>query len=152
MKVYSPLVFKAIKMAYNAHEGQFDKSGVPYIFHPAYLAGQMDTEDEIIVALLHDVVEDTSITFDDFTAAGFSVNAIEAIRLLTHADNSPYFDYIQRVKTNQIARKVKLADLRHNGNPTRKVLPDHLKTGIEKRMERYAKAVEILEQADMSEF
>jgi len=148
MKTYTPLIFKAMEIAYNAHSGQLDKSGVPYIFHPAYLAAHMDTEHEIITALLHDVVEDTEVTFDDLAAAGFPIEVLEAVKLLTHNDNSPYFEYISRVAANQIARKVKLADLRHNGNPTRTILPEHNNAGFIKRMERYAKAVEILEEAE----
>jgi (p)ppGpp synthase/HD superfamily hydrolase len=143
--LYSPLVFKAMEIAYAAHHGQFDLSGVPYIFHPAFLAGQMDTEHEIIVALLHDVVEDTSVTFDDLITAGFPSNVIESIKLLTHNDGSPYFDYIRRVASNPIAHKVKLADLKHNRNPTRTMLPEYHNTSILKRVEKYAKAIEILE-------
>jgi (p)ppGpp synthase/HD superfamily hydrolase len=147
MKTYTPLIFKAIKIAHNAHSGQFDKSGIPYIFHPVYLASQMDSEAEIITALLHDVVEDTSVTLDDLAAEGFTADVLEAVEILTHTDNSPYFDYINRAAGNPIARKVKLADLKHNSNPTR-TLPEHDDAEFHKRIERYTKAIKVLEEAE----
>lgn len=119
MKLYTALIYKALNIAYAAHQGQFDKSGVPYIFHPAYLASQMDTEDEIIVALLHDIVEDTAVTFDDLERDSFPVSVIDALRLLTHDDSEEYLSYVKRIKGNPLAAKIKLADLRHNSNPTR---------------------------------
>ena len=63
--IYTVNTKKAILIAYNAHQNQIDRSGIPYIFHPFHLAEQMNTETECIVALLHDVVEDTNITFED---------------------------------------------------------------------------------------
>ena len=119
MKLYSPLINKAMQIAYDAHRGQADKAGAPYIYHPAFLAAQMDTEDEIITALLHDVVEDTAVTFSDLEREGFPQQVLDAIRLLTHDDGSEYMDYVYRIKQNVLATKVKLADLRHNSNPTR---------------------------------
>ena len=148
MNTYSALIFKAMEIAYKSHEGQLDKSGMPYIFHPAYLASQMETEQEIIVALLHDVVEDTEVTFEDLEKEGFPSEVMEAIKLITHNDYSPYFDYIRRVAGNPISRKVKLADLHHNGNPTRTRKPEHDSPGLQKRMERYPRAIEMLEEAD----
>ena len=119
MKLYSHLINKAMQIAYDAHRGQTDKIGMPYIYHPTFLAAQMDTEDEIITALLHDVVEDTAVTFADLECEGFPQPVLEAIRLLTHDDGSEYMDYVYRIKQNVLATKVKLADLRHNSNPTR---------------------------------
>ena len=83
-------------------------------FHPFHLEEQMDTEDLVCVALLHDVVEDTGITFDDLIKEGFNIKIIEALKLLTHNDNTPYMDYIKRIKNNSLATKVKLTDLKHN--------------------------------------
>ena len=118
MKLYTPLINKALKIAYDAHYGQTDKSGTPYIYHPAFLAAQMDTEEEIVTALLHDVVEDTTVTLSDLEREGFPPTVIDAVRLLTHKSGS-YLGGIIGLEKNPIAVKVKLADLRHNNNPTR---------------------------------
>lgn len=116
--VYTELTKKAMNIAYDAHHGQYDKGGVPYIFHPMHLAEQMDTEDECIVALLHDVVEDTDVTFE-YLENEFSKDVMDAIRLLTHDKDEDYMEYVKRIKTNEIARKVKMADLKHNSDKTR---------------------------------
>lgn len=111
--IYTPKIKKAMIIAYNAHNGQVDKSGIPYIYHPIHLAEQMNTETECIVALLHDVVEDTNVTFDELEKE-FSPEIIEALKLLTHDKNVDYLEYVRKIKNNPIARKVKLADLYHN--------------------------------------
>ena len=129
-----------MNIAYKAHHGQFDKSGVPYVFHPIHLAEQMDTESECIVALLHDVVEDTDITIE-YLATEFSENIIQAIKLLTHDDSVPYMDYIRKIKSNSLAKNVKLADLEHNSDTTR--LENPTEKAI-KRWEKYREAREIL--------
>lgn len=138
--IYTPNTKKAVRIAFNAHLGQMDKSGIPYIFHPYHLAEQMDTEDECIVALLHDTVEDTNLTFEDLEGQ-FSEIVIEALKLLTHDDDVDYMDYIKKLKHNPIAKKVKLADLYHNSDNSR------LETLSEKdklRNEKYKKAIELL--------
>lgn len=111
--VYTELTKRAMNIAYNAHHGQYDKGGYPYIHHPIHLAEQMDNEVECCVALLHDVVEDTDITFEDLERE-FPSEVIEALKLLTHDTNIEYMDYIKKIKTNEVATKVKLADLKHN--------------------------------------
>ena len=116
--VYSELTNKAMNIAYDAHHGQYDKGGVPYIFHPIHLAEQMETEEECIVALLHDVVEDTDVTFEELEKE-FSNEVIDALRLLTHDKDEEYMEYVKRIKTNEIARKVKMADIMHNYDKTR---------------------------------
>lgn len=116
--IYTKNTRKAMKIAYYAHHGQLDKSGVPYIYHPIHLAEQMKTEEECIVALLHDVVEDTHITFEELEKE-FSDKIIQALKLLTHDDSVPYMDYIRKLKYNPIARNVKMADLSHNGDGAR---------------------------------
>ena len=98
--------------------GQNDKFGIPYIFHPMHLAELMDTEEECIVAILHDVVEDTDITFE-YLEKEFSDTIVEAIKLLTRDKSIPYDEYIMKLKDNEIAKKVKLADLLHNSNVNR---------------------------------
>ena len=116
--IYTPLTIKAMQIAYQAHHGQVDKSGVPYIFHPLHLAEQMDDEISCCTALLHDVVEDTDVTLEAL-ALEFPTDVVEAVRLLTHAPGTTYFDYVRKIRTNQIATKVKLADLNHNSDITR---------------------------------
>ena len=116
--IYTELTIKAMVLAYNAHHGQFDKGGVPYIFHPIHLAEQMDDEISTCVALLHDTVEDTDVTLEQL-AAEFPREIVEAVDLLTHREGVEYFDYIRAIRANPIAVKVKLADLAHNGDPKR---------------------------------
>lgn len=117
--IYTELTKKALKICFNAHKDQLDKSGLPYVFHPFHLAEQMNSEDEVCVALLHDVVEDTDITFEDLEKEGFNNKVIDALKLLTHDDDTPYMEYVKKIKLNDIARKVKLADLKHNTDLTR---------------------------------
>ena len=125
---------RAIKLCYEAHDGQTDKSGLPYVHHPLHLAEQMDDEDSTVVALLHDIVEDTSYTLDDLESMGFGEAVIDALRLLTHDDSVPYLDYVREIAKNSLAKKVKLADLAHNSDLTRL---DHEPT--ERDLERYQK-------------
>ncbi len=140
--LYTAQTRKAMQLAYSAHHGQLDRSGVPYIFHPLHLAEQMHTENEIVAALLHDVVEDTTISLADLEKAGFSSEAVDAVRLLTHDKCVPYMDYIGALKENSIARAVKLADLKHNSDLAR--LKDHSEKTRE-RLDKYAAALKILE-------
>ena len=116
--IYTEMTIKAMKIAYDAHLGQLDYNGVPYIFHPYHLAEQMDDEISCTVALLHDVVEDTSITFADLEQM-FPKQVVEIVMLLTHDEKVDYFEYIRKIKTNAIATKVKLADIKHNSNEAR---------------------------------
>lgn len=116
--IYTELTKKAMKLAYNAHHGQTDKSGMPYIFHPYHLAEQMTDEISACVALLHDVVEDTPITMD-ILEKEFPPQVTAAVRLLTHDKDTDYFDYIKAIKNNPVAKAVKLADLEHNSDHTR---------------------------------
>lgn len=102
-------------MAEKAHKGQLDKAGAPYILHPLYLAEQCEDEKTTIVALLHDVFEDSDCySFDDLEARGFDADVIEAVRCLTHKESVAYMDYIAALKSNNLARRVKLLDLKHN--------------------------------------
>lgn len=117
--IYTAQTKKAIILMYNKHKNQLDKGGMPYVLHPFHVAEQMDDEDSTVVALLHDIVEDTSITLNDLVDLGFSKTQIDAISILTHPDGMNYFDYIRRIATNEISLKVKLADLQHNMDLTR---------------------------------
>lgn len=139
--IYTPLTRLAMRLAYDAHRDQLDKSGVPYVFHPFHLAEQMDTEETVIAALLHDVAEDTSYTLSDIAALGFPEPVMEALALLTHDPAVPYLEYVAALKSNPIARAVKLADLRHNSDPSRLVQAD--RKALERR-EKYQKAIALL--------
>jgi len=139
--IYTALTKKAIRIAFDAHKEHTDKTGLPYIFHPFHLAEQMETEDEVIVALLHDVVEDSNITLEDLRARGFSENVMEAVSLLTHDNGVEYMDYIEKIKSNPLAVKVKLADLRHNSDVTRL---DEIDDKASARIEKYNVAMSAL--------
>jgi (p)ppGpp synthase/HD superfamily hydrolase len=93
--LYTPVTKNAIRFCYNAHAGQLDKAGLPYVNHPLHLAEQMTTEDETCVALLHDVMEDCGATPEDLLALGISPEALAAVQLLTHKDGVPYLDYVR---------------------------------------------------------
>lgn len=117
--IYTAQTKKAIKLMYDKHKNQKDKGGMPYVLHPLHLAEQMDDEDSTVVALLHDIVEDTDITITNLNELGFTKEQIEAINIMTHPSGMDYFDYIKRIATNDISLKVKLADLQHNMDLTR---------------------------------
>ena len=143
MMLYTPDTKKALQLCFRAHRDQKDKSGLPYVFHPFHLAEQMETEDTVVAALLHDVVEDTYYTFSDLERLGFAPQVLEALRHLTHAPGIPYLDYVRALKEDPIARAVKLADLRHNSDLTR--LND-IDDAARERVEQYAQAIAILEE------
>ncbi|MBE6750321.1 MAG: bifunctional (p)ppGpp synthetase/guanosine-3',5'-bis(diphosphate) 3'-pyrophosphohydrolase [Ruminococcaceae bacterium] len=140
--IYTEKTKKALKLCFEAHKNQVDKSGIPYVFHPFHLAEQMETEDTVIVALLHDLVEDTEYTIEDLTEMGFSKAVTDAIALMTHADGVDYMSYVRAIKDNPLAKAVKLADLKHNSDLTRLDVVDEKALA---RREKYLKAIEILE-------
>lgn len=117
--IYTDMTRLAMQIAYQAHHGQVDRANVPYVFHPLHLAEQMPTELATTVALLHDVVEDTTVTVADLRVAGFPEAVLEAVDLLTHKVGDSYAAYIDSLKDNDLARLVKLADLYHNMNKDR---------------------------------
>ena len=141
--IYTELTKKALKLCFEAHKEQVDKSGMPYVFHPFHLAEQMADEATTIVALLHDVVEDTAISFEDLEKQGFSDEIMDALKLLTHDKNIPYMDYVAEIKKNTIATNVKLADLKHNSDLTRLSVVDEKAL---KRKEKYEKAIKFLSE------
>lgn len=146
--IYTNLTKKAMKIAFEAHKNQVDKNGMPYIYHPIHLAEQMDDEETVCVALLHDVVEDTDISLEDLKQEGFSEEILKALKLMTHDDFVPYMDYVKKIKTNPIATKVKLADLKHNSDLTRLDIVDQKAI---KRAEKYKEAIEMLIQSEPEE-
>lgn len=139
--IYTKLTKKAMRICFDAHKNQVDKSGLPYVFHPFHLAEQMDDEEAVCVALLHDVIEDTNTTFEDLEKEGFNENIISALKVLTHDKDVPYMDYVLKIKPNLLARRIKLADLRHNSDLTRL---DEVDDYILERVEKYKKAIELL--------
>lgn len=142
--IYTPLTKKAMRIAYDAHAGQMDKGGDPYIFHPFYVAERMDDELSTCVALLHDVVEDTAVGLADLEAE-FPAGVIEALRLLTHEEGVPYLDYVAAAAAHPIARRVKLADVEHNSDESRLAACEGLSEEARARLrDKYAKAKEIL--------
>lgn len=133
----------AYAIAYVAHKGQTDKVGVEYINHPLTVASLCKTEDERVVALLHDVVEDTNITLNDLSIF-FEPKIVEALKLLTHTDDEPYLEYIAKIKENNLSKTVKIADLSHNMDLSR------MKTPTSKDYDRvenkYKPAMELLKR------
>ena len=105
---------KAAKLAEKAHQGQVDKGGQPYILHPGRVMEQCETDTDKIVALLHDVMEDTPYTLEDLRQEGFSEEVLEALLCLTHREGESYMAYIGRVCENPLAARVKYADLQDN--------------------------------------
>ena len=141
--IYTDKTKKAMKVCFDAHKDQTDKSGMPYVHHPFHLAEQMDTEDAAIVALLHDVAEDTDCTLEDLEEMGFGPNVMQALALLTHGDGVDYMEYVSAIKANPLATKVKLADLEHNSDLTRLDVVDEKAL---KRRETYLEAKKLLEE------
>lgn len=137
--IYSSKVRTAIQLAYDFHDGQKDKGDYPYICHPLHLAEQMDDEESTVVAILHDVVEDTVCTMEHLSYY-FPQPILDAIDAITWHKGEEYLDYIRRVAKNEIAKKVKIADLLHNLDESRfykHKMPESLKS-------RYEKALSIL--------
>jgi len=105
---------RAIEIAVEAHKGQTDKSGMPYILHPLRLMFQMKSDNEKIAAVLHDVVEDSDWTLDDLRKENFNNEVIEAVNLLTRDDKDSYDEFVQKAASNPISKAVKIADITDN--------------------------------------
>ena len=131
----------SLAIARKAHAGQVDKAGVDYIQHPLYVASQVKTEQEKAVALLHDVLEDSDITAADLLAYGLSNEVVTAVQTLTKKKGQSYQDYLEKVKSNNLARVVKLADLKHNSDLSR--LKTVSNTDYE-RVKKYKNAIRYL--------
>ncbi len=140
--IYTEKTKRALKVCFDAHKDQLDKGGLPYVFHPFHLAEQMTDEVTTIVALLHDVVEDTNYSFDDLEKMGFGEEVLDALKLLTHDDDIPYLEYVAHLKHNPVAKAVKLADLAHNSDPSRLEEMDEYAIN---RAEKYKAAIALLE-------
>lgn len=142
--IYTKLTQQAMRLAYAFHDGQKDKAGVPYIFHVAHVAEQMDDEYSTCVALLHDTLEDTDVTEENLRRL-FPDEIVDAVVAMTHRRHESYESYIARIKENELAVKVKLADLQHNLDTTRLA-----GTGVDmtKKREKYLNAVRILSECN----
>ena len=127
----------ALQIAQKAHAGQVDKAGKDYILHPMTVASYMDTDIEKTIAYLHDVLEDTDVTVDAVRKI-FPNEIVDTLIILTHRKDESYFEYIQRVSTSKLAKKVKVADLLHNLDITR--IKEPTKQDYE-RLEKYKKAI-----------
>lgn len=144
--IYTPYTKRAMRLAYQAHHGQTDKTGLPYIHHILHVAEQMPDEQTTIAALLHDTIEDTDVTFADLVREGFPSESLDAVRMLTHDASVPYLDYIRSLRSNRIAVTVKLADLAHNSDLTRL---DKITPADRERAEKYKKAMAILRTTEV---
>ena len=134
----------AVSIAARAHRGQTDKAGAPYLLHPLRMMLRMDTEAAMMAAVLHDVVEDTEWTLERLREAGFPDEVLEAVDCLTHREGESYQQFVERVRTNPIARQVKIADLEDNMNVRRmsEIGPRDLE-----RLEKYHRAWCVLTNA-----
>lgn len=128
----------ALELAIEAHKGQRQKNGLPYVLHPLKLMLAMGSDEARIAAVLHDVIEDTHWGLNALREAGFSESVVNALDCLTHRKSEKYGDYIERVATNPIAREVKMADLEDNMNILR--IPSDLKQNDLNRLKKYHKA------------
>jgi (p)ppGpp synthase/HD superfamily hydrolase len=129
---------RAIAIAATAHAGQVDKGGAPYILHPLKVMLRMNSLEERIVAVLHDVVEDCGVSLDDLRKEGFSEEVLTAIESVTKVPGESYEDFVERAAQNPIGRVVKLADLEENSELSRIASP-----GWEdlERVEKYRRAI-----------
>lgn len=138
------LINKAIETAAKAHDGQLDKAGQPYIYHPLRVMLYAEGDEKVkCAAVLHDVMEDSPITENYLKKEGFDDEIITALKLLTRSEEQDYFEYVKNLKSNPIAKAVKLADLKDNMDMSRIKEPkerDFL------RLEKYKKAKALLEE------
>ena len=148
--IYTEATKKALKLCFEAHKDQVDKTGMPYVFHPFHLAEQMKDEESTIVALLHDVVEDTDYTPEDLREMGFSKAVIDALTLLTHEEGVPYMEYIAALKDDRLARTVKLADLEHNSDISR-LDSRSIDARTLARLDKYSRARDLLLRGDIGD-
>jgi hypothetical protein len=135
--------YVALKYAMQAHKGQVDKGGNPYILHPVHLASQMKNEDEKIIALFHDIVEDTEFTLEDIANWGFA-DLLGPIDCLTKRKDETYAESMERVMGDVRALKVKIADIKHNSDVTR--LGDYDAEKLSIMFARHEKWLPILEK------
>ncbi|QIC04487.1 guanosine-3',5'-bis(diphosphate) 3'-pyrophosphohydrolase [Brevibacillus sp. 7WMA2] len=139
------MAVEAVLLATKAHANQQDKGGQPYILHPLRVMMYMPSDEARAVAVLHDVLEDTDVTVDDLRVAGFPKEVVEAVMILTKNPKEEYDSYITRVKHNQLARAVKIADIKDNLDLTRIAEPTEDDLAC---IEKYKRALKELEADD----
>lgn len=139
---WATLLEQAILLATRAHLGQRQKDGAPYILHPLHLMAQLDDPAAQLAAILHDVVEDTTVTMAELQTLGLPEPVMAALKLLTHDESLPYEAYIRRIAEDDLARQVKLADLAHNMDIRR--LPEVTARDLE-RLQKYHRSWLILQ-------
>jgi (p)ppGpp synthase/HD superfamily hydrolase len=135
---------RAITIAAEAHAGQLDKAGAPYVLHPLRMMLRLSSVDERIVAVLHDVCEDCAgWTFDRLRSEGFSERIVDALQSVTKRDGEGYQDFVRRSAANPIGRRVKLADLHDNSDLSRFAAPSERDR---ERIEKYRRAIDLISQ------
>ncbi len=132
---------RAISIAIKAHSGQVDKAGQPYILHPLRLMFRFKTEVEMIVAVMHDVIEDSNFTSNELAKMGYSDAVLNALDCLTKRSNEDYDSFILRVSQNSLAKKVKTEDIKDNLDITR--LDNDTEKDLQ-RLKRYHRALKVL--------
>ncbi|HSU55424.1 MAG TPA: GTP pyrophosphokinase [Candidatus Dormibacteraeota bacterium] len=141
-----PALARALEIAVSAHKGQKDRYGAPYVLHPMRVMARVETPDEKIVAILHDVVEDSKDwTFDRLKAEGFSTEIVAALDCVTKREGEEYEDFVKRSAYNPLARRVKLADLEDNMDLRR--LPELSEKDLE-RLKKYHRAWHFLTKSE----
>ena len=138
---------RAIAIAAAAHQGVVDKQGQPYVLHPLRVMLGVNDPTARIVAVLHDVVEDTAVTLDEIQAEGFSAEVVRALSLMTHDSSTSYADYVVACLDNDIARQVKLADLKDNMSLARFLLRQGTLDRDMRRVQRYLLSYQLLTHA-----
>lgn len=135
---------RAIAIAAEAHAGQVDKAGAPYVLHPLRMMLRMASNDERIVAVLHDVCQDCpGWTMERLRSEGFPEHLIEALRSVTKRDGEDYEDFVRRAAANRIGRRVKLADLHDNCDLSRIAAPSERDF---ERIDKYRRAIDLIER------
>ena len=137
---------RAVELAIKAHKGQTDLRGVPMIKHVLHVMSSMDNVTEMIIASLHDSLEDTDLKLQNLSEIGLTDEMLEAVNILTRSPSTNYFDYIKNVNTNELAKKVKLADLNDNLDKERNLnASEELLIDLASCMLKHRKALNMLE-------
>ncbi len=139
------MIDRAMAICVEAHSGQMDRYGQIYIFHPMRVMQRVNSINDKCVAILHDVVEDSEWTVEDLTQEGFPSVIVDAVDAISKRDDEEYTDYIQRVRENAIAIRVKLADLEDNMD-LRRTRGEMTVSDLE-RLKRYRKAYTVLNES-----
>lgn len=135
---------EALNLVASNFRGVRDKSGAPYVLHCLRVMAGVDSMEAKIVAVMHDLVEDTPVTIDDLRQRGFAETVLKAVELVTHHESDSYADYVVQIKANAIAREVKLADLRDNLNPERALLRGDRTDRDAARLQKYLLSYQFL--------